>query len=76
METYFNIISKITAKSIICQLRPDFDTHDFIEMLSKDFEREYFEILQKEYDKGSKHIFESAHACSANTCPQKQLILN
>ncbi|MBQ7539871.1 MAG: hypothetical protein IJT13_01965, partial [Bacteroidaceae bacterium] len=48
------------AETIINKLNDNFDTHDFIIQFTKDFEREYIELLY--HHKGKQHIFMSAHA--------------
>lgn len=49
------------AQKVIKELNPTFDTHDFIEKFSRNYEREYVEIIYKYYKKSAR-IFMSAHA--------------
>jgi len=49
------------AQSIITALPIEFDTHDFIECFSRNFEREYVEIIHSQIDSNCG-IFKSAHA--------------
>lgn len=48
------------AQEVIKKLNPTFDTHDFIEQLSKDFERKYVDVICER--RKDVHIFMSAHA--------------
>ena len=48
------------AETVINKLKDNFDTHDFIIQFTKDFEREYIELLFEH--KENQHVFLSAHA--------------
>lgn len=48
------------AETTIAKLNVDFDTHDFIIQFTKDFEREYVEMLYKH--RVNQHIFMTTHA--------------
>lgn len=48
------------AQTVINKLNNIFDTHAFIVQFTRDFEREYVELLYKR--KGNQHIIMSAHA--------------
>lgn len=53
-------IDKSHVQEVIEKLNSTFDTHEFIKQFTKDFEREYVELLCKH--KYHSNIFKSAHA--------------